>query len=145
MSLPVTVRLSEPSAEELRRVARRERRSVSEVGARLIEEGLRQSRFPHIEFRTFNGERHACLKGRLQLWQLIMVARDYAMDAEKVARHLELKPEQVQAAYHYYEAYPEEIDRALADNDAMTLERLKQLLPNVRLAEIPRQVPDGEP
>jgi len=144
MSLPVTVRLPVLCAEELRQIARRERRSVSEVGARLIEEGLRQSRFPHIEFRTFNGERHACLKGRLQVWQLIMVARDHGMDAEQVARHLELKLEQVQAAFHYYEAYPEDTDRALADNDAMTFERLKQLLPNAKLAEIPRQVLEGE-
>jgi predicted DNA-binding ribbon-helix-helix protein len=63
MSQPVTVRLPEPSWHELRQIARRERRSISEVGARFITEGLRESRFPAIEFRSFNGERHACLKG----------------------------------------------------------------------------------
>ena len=46
MSQPVTVRLPEPSWEELRQIARRERRSISEVGARFITEGLRASRFP---------------------------------------------------------------------------------------------------
>lgn len=144
MSLPITVRLPEPSAEELRQIARRERRSVSEAGARLIEEGLRQSRFPHIEFRTFNGERHACIKSRLPVWQLILVAGDYGMDVQKVAQHLDLKPEQVQAGLHYYESYPEEIDRALEDHRAMTYARLKQLLPNVNLVEVPREVLEGE-
>jgi hypothetical protein len=144
MSLPVTVRLPEPSADQLRQIARRERRSVSEVGARLIEEGLRQSRFPYIEFRSFGGERHACLKGRLQAWQVIMVAQDYGMDVESVARHLHLTSEQVEAVFSYYRTYPEEIDCAVEDNAAMTYERAKQLLPSIHLVELPRDVSGGE-
>ncbi len=35
------------------------------------------------------------------------------MDAEKVAFHLCLKPEQVQAALSYYKSYPAEIVQAL--------------------------------
>ena len=69
MSQPVTVRLPEPTWDELRQIAKRERRSVSEVGARFITEGLREGRFPFIEFRSFNGERHACIKGGPQVWQ----------------------------------------------------------------------------
>ena len=136
MSQPVTVRLPEPAAEELRLIARREHRSVSEVGARFIEEGLRLHRFPYIEFRSFNGERHACIKGALQIWQLILVAKDYAMDVYKVADHLDLKPEQVQSGLHYYENYPEEIDQALEEND-LGYERLKALLPNLQLISVP--------
>ena len=65
MSQPVTVRLPEPSWEELRQMARREHRSVSEVGARFINEGLRQSRFPYIEFRSF--KRRLCGLRRTKL------------------------------------------------------------------------------
>ena len=133
MTQPVTVRLTEPAAEALRLIARREHRSVSEVGARFIEEGLRLHRFPYIEFRSFNGERHACIKGALQIWQLILVAKDYAMDVYKVAEHLDLKPEQVQSGFHYYETYPEEIDQALEENN-LGFERLKAMLPNLQLA-----------
>jgi hypothetical protein len=32
----------------------------------MSQEWLRQNRFAHIEFRSFNGERHACIKDRLQ-------------------------------------------------------------------------------
>jgi hypothetical protein len=136
MSRPVTVHLPEPSWEELRQIARREHRSVSEVGARFITEGLRESRFPYIEFRSFNGERHACIKGGLQVWQLMMVARDFSMDVDRIAFHLDLKPEQVKAGLTYYEVYPEEIDLALEENN-LGYERLKAMLPNLELAAVP--------
>ena len=136
MSQPVTVRLPEPFWEELRQIARREQRSISEVGARFIKEGLRQSRFPYIEFRSFQGERHACIKGALPVWQLIMVAKDYGMDVDKIAYHLDLKPEQVKAGMHYYEAYPEEIDRVLAENDR-GYEQLKAMLPTLQRVTLP--------
>lgn len=41
-----------PPAEELRVIARREHRSVREIGARFIEEGLRQHRFPYYDQKT---------------------------------------------------------------------------------------------
>jgi uncharacterized protein (DUF433 family) len=138
MSQPVTVRLPEPSAEELRFIARKEHRSVSEVGARFIEEGMRQNRFPYIEFRSFGGERHACIKGALQVWQVIMVARGYGMDAEKVAPHLCLKLEEVQAAINYYKAYPAEIDQALEENN-IGEEGLRRMFPNLRVFTVPEQ------
>jgi uncharacterized protein (DUF433 family) len=138
MSQPVTVRLAEPSAEALRFLARKEHRSVSEVGGRLIEEGIRQNRFPYIEFRSFNGERHACIKGALQVWQAIMVAKGYEMNAEKAASHLCLKPEQVQAAISYYQSYPAEIDQALEENH-IGEERLRQMFPNLRVFTVPAQ------
>ena len=138
MSQPVTVRLAEPSAEALRFLARKEHRSVSEVGGRLIEEGIRQNSFPYIEFRSFNGERHACIKGSLQVWQAILVAKEYNMDAEAVASHLCLKPEQVQSAVSYYQSYPAEIDQALEEN-RIGEERLRQMLPNLRVFTTPAQ------
>jgi uncharacterized protein (DUF433 family) len=132
MSQPVTVRLAEPTAEALRFLARKEHRSVSEVGGRLIEEGIRQNYFPYIEFRSFDGERHACIKGALQVWQVIMISKGDNMDAEKVASHLCLKPEQVQAAINYYQSYPTEIDQALEEN-RIGEERLRQMCPNLRV------------
>jgi hypothetical protein len=35
----------------------------------------------------------------------------------------------VQAAIHYAEAFPEEIEEAIADNGAMDFEALKRMLP----------------
>ena len=96
----------------------------------VVEEWLRQNRFALIEFRGFSGERHACIKGRLQVWQVIEVARGYNMDARKTAEHLELSPEQVESAFQYYHAYPSEVEQALNENK-VGYERLKQMLPRM--------------
>jgi len=130
MSEVLTLRISEKSANAVRQIARRERRSVSEVGARMVEEWLRQDQFPYIEFRAFGGERQACIKGRLQVWQVIQVARSYGMDVSQTAAHLQLLPEQVEGAFQYCQAYAEEIDHALAEN-RVGFERLKQVFPQM--------------
>ena len=130
MSTTLTLRLPDEDAAEVRRIAQKERRSVSEIGARIVDEWLRQNRFPYIEFRSINGERVACLKGRLEVWQVIMVAQGYQNDVVRTARHLDLQPEQVQAAFDYAAAYPEEIDSALAENRE-GFERIKRLLPQI--------------
>lgn len=130
MSTSLTLRLTDEDAAEVRRIAQKERRSISEVGARIIDEWLRQNRFPHIEFRSINGERVACLKGRLEVWQVRMVAQQYDNEIARTASHLDLRPEQVQAALDYAAAYPAEIEAALAENRE-GFERLKRLLPQI--------------
>ena len=131
MARDVTLRLPEETAARLEAVARQEGRSVSETGARAIEESLRLDEFPEIEFRTFNGERRACLVGVTQIWQIIMVARDHDFDIEKTAYYFQVGPHRIEAAFNYYRAYPEESDRAIAENDSWTYERLKQSLPQL--------------
>ncbi len=137
MSQPVTVRLPDTAAEELRVIAHREHRSVSEIGARFIDEGLRQQRFHYIEFRSFNGERHACFKGALQIWH-----SSWSQKAMKWMRRRQRRIltslEKVQAGFQYYEIYPEEIDRALEEND-LGYERLKALFPNIQLVSTAAQ------
>jgi len=136
VSQVMTLRLPDDVAEEVRRIAQRERRSVSDVGARMVEEWVRQNRFAHIEFRSFNGERHACVKGHLQVWQVIEVAQEYDMDVNRTAKHLGLTVDQVQAAFHYYEAYPAEVDTVIEHNRSLTFDDVKRLLPGVRLFEV---------
>ena len=137
MSQTVSLRLPDATAERLRRVARRAGRSVNEVASRQIEESLRLGEFADIEFRDFGGERHACIKGHLQVWQLIMIARCYEMDPQRTADHFQWPVRRVLAGLHYYEAFPEEIDLPLAENDAMDFESLKRILPNVILIQVP--------
>jgi hypothetical protein len=131
MARDVTLRLPDETAARLEATAKKEGRSLSETGARSIEEWLRQQEFPEIEFRTFNGERHACVKGFMQIWQLVMVARHYGLDVEKTAAYFPIPAQRIQGAFDYYRAYPEEIDRALAENDSWTYERLKESLPGL--------------
>lgn len=121
MAQALTVRLPDEAAQE--------RRSVSEIGARTVEEWIRQNWFPQIEFRGINGERVACLKGRLEVWQAVMVARDYE-DINEAAEHLSLLAEQVAGALDYATTYPTEIDDAIAGS-RQGFDMLKRLLPSI--------------
>lgn len=144
MSRDVTLRLPDETAARLEASAREAGLSLSDVGARSIEEWLRQNEFPEIEFRTFNGERHACVKGAMQIWQLVMVARGYDLDVEKTAAYFPIPAHRIQGAFDYYRAYPEEIDLALAENDSWTYERLKQVLPQLERFSVRLDLEDGE-
>jgi uncharacterized protein (DUF433 family) len=122
--------LADEAAEEVKRIARRERRSASEVTGRAVEEWLRMERFPLVEFRSLGGERQACLKGRLPVWQVLLVGKAHGMDADRTAAHLQLRIEQVRSAFDYYAAFAEEIDGLLEDN-RQGPERLKRFFPNL--------------
>lgn len=136
MARDVTLRLPEETAARLEATAKKEGRSLSETGARSIEEWLRQQEFPEIEFRTFNGERRACLMGLTQIWQIIMVARDHNFDVEKTAYYFQVMPHRIEAAFNYYRAYPDESDQAIAENDSWTYERLKESLPQLERSSV---------
>ena len=144
MSQVVSLRLPDDTAERLRASARRTGSTVNEAASRSIEEWLRQEEFADIEFRSFYGERHACIKGALPVWLLIMVARDYGMDAEKTAAHFRWPVLRVKAGFHYYEIYSQEIDQAIADNATMTFDKLKRLLPQIEGIAVPQSILDGK-
>ena len=133
MTHTLTLRLPEADAIAVRRIAEREKRSVNEVGARMIEEWLRQDNYPLIEFRSFSGERLPCLKNGIRLWKLIMTAQGYGMDVKKTAVHYNdiYSAAQIQAALDYYNAYPQEIDRPIQENQAVTFETLRRKLPHI--------------
>ena len=144
MSQVMSLRLKDETANRLRQTARRAGRSTNEIANNALEEWLRLNEFADIEFRTFNGERHACLKGALQIWQLIMVAKRYDLDAEKTAEYFHFPVHRIEAALNYYRAFPYEIDKAIEENASWTYEKLKRILPNLRLTEIPKSVFEGE-
>ena len=142
MSQTVTLRLPDGVAEWLKASARRAGRSLNDLGVSLLEEARRVSEFAEIEFRTFGGERQACMKGLLQVWQVIEVARQVDMDARKTALHFGWSIWKAQAAFNYYEAFPQEIDGAIAENQAMGYEKLRRLFPHMMLTEVALSVDD---
>jgi hypothetical protein len=102
----------------------------SDASARLVEEGLRRSEFAFIDFRDSVVGRQAYIQGStLAVWEVMFVARDYSDNVAAVARHLRWPEAKVQAAFNYAKAFPEEIDQAIAENDAMDFEALKRKLP----------------
>lgn len=134
----MSLRFAPQQMERLQRMARRLGRTPSETGALLVEESLRRAEFAHIDFRDSPAGRQAYVQGSgLAVWEVVMVAQGYGMDADKTAEHLLWPQPRVQAALLYAQAFPEEIGAALEDNRSFTFEQLQRMLPQARLVEIP--------
>ncbi len=130
----VSLRLPVDQARRLNRLARRLGKSASETGALLIDEGIRQSEFAYVEFRDSAAGRQAYIKGSsLAVWEVVLVAQHYQLDAEKTAAHLEWPAVKVQAALNYAAAFPEEIRLAIEDNREADFNSLKKMLPGLKL------------
>ncbi|HLK57137.1 MAG TPA: hypothetical protein VKU00_11260 [Chthonomonadaceae bacterium] len=141
MSQTISLRLPDELISRLDRFARMLGNGMTRTRASvlLLDEALREEEFSMIEFRnTFVG-RQPFIKGMgMAVWEFIMVARGFDMDAERTSEYLQCPIENVKAALNYYHAFREEIDQALADND-IGEERLKRMFPNLRVITIPRQ------
>jgi predicted transcriptional regulator len=146
MSRVVSIRLKDEQWERLNRHARRMGKSQSEIGALFIEESMREAEFALIEFRDSAAGRQASMKGStLAVWEVILIARDHGMDVEKTSRYFQRPLEWILAALNYYEAYPEEIDQAIEDNQVQGYEKLKRLMPGLELITAPRDAPPEAP
>jgi hypothetical protein len=132
-SMVISMRLSVKSGKRLKRLASRHGWTPSDASARLVEEGLRRTEFAFIDFRDSPAGRQAYIQGSsLAVWEVMLLARDYQNDTTKVAKHLRWPEPKVQAAFHYAQSFPEEINAALADQDATDFATLSRMLPNVR-------------
>jgi uncharacterized protein (DUF433 family) len=132
-SMVISMRLPVGSGKRLKRMATRHGWTPSDASARLVEEGLRRAEFAYIDFRDFITGRQACIQGSsLAVWEVMSLARHYKNDASAVAKHLRWPEAKVQAALNYAQAFPEEVDQALADNDATDFNVLSQMLPQAK-------------
>lgn len=114
MPITISARVAPETAEQLRERAREEDRTVSDVVNRAIIEYLRAMRFPGIVFVTGGrGRRKAKLTGGPDVWEVVFVAQEYGMDAEKTAAHLAIPAATARLALAYYAAYPDEINARL--------------------------------
>jgi hypothetical protein len=129
-STVISMRLPEASRKRLKRMANRHGWTPSDASARLVEEGLRRSEFAFIDFRDSSAGRQTCLQGStLAVWEVMLLVDSYRKNISAVARHLKWPEAKVQAAVNYASAFPEEIDEALADNEAADFTALKHMLP----------------
>jgi hypothetical protein len=129
-SMVISMRLPVASGKRLKRMANRHGWTPSDASARLVEEGLRRSEFAFIDFRDSPVGRQAYMQGStLMVWEVILLFRSYKKDASAVAKHLRWPEAKVQAAVNYAEAFPEEIEEALKENDTVDFKALKRMLP----------------
>ena len=129
-STVISMRLPAASGKRLKRLANRHGWTPSDTSARLVEEGLRRSEFAFIDFRDSVIGRQAYVQGSsLAVWEVILLCRGYENDLRAVAKHLRWPLAKVQAAFSYAEAFAEEIDQALAENEAASFTSIKRMLP----------------
>ena len=129
-SIVISMRLPTESGKRLKRMASRHGWTPSDASARLVEEGLRRSEFGFIDFRDSPAGRQACIQGStLAVWEVMLLVRSYHRNVSAVAGHLRWPEVKVQAAVNYATAFPEEINDAMAENEAMDYGMLKRMLP----------------
>ena len=139
MSQVLSLRVPDQMVERLERFARRQGNGMTrtKVSVLLLEEALREAKFAHIEYRDSSIGRQPYLKRTgLAVWEMIAIARSYQFEAERIAQEYHYPVELIQAAFHFYEAYREEIDQAVADNN-IGYDAMKRLLPNLKLFSVP--------
>jgi predicted transcriptional regulator len=119
MSTPTkTIRLRPKLRAEIERIARRSRRSFSEVAQALLEEAVRTRECPGIYFSDEPAGRVAKVGGTgLGVWEVIRDYKAVEGDAKKLRRWLpHLSTAHLKAATIYYAKFPEEIDAEIADD-----------------------------
>lgn len=129
-STVISMRLPAESGNRLKRMASRHGWTASDASARLVEEGLRRAEFAFVDFRDSAAGRQACIQGSsLAVWEVVVIVQSYKGNVGAAAEHLKWPETKAQAAVNYARAFPDEIEGALADNDAMDFEALKRMLP----------------
>jgi uncharacterized protein (DUF433 family) len=142
----LTLRIPDQMVERLDRFARRLGNGMTrtKAGVMLLEESLREAEFSFVEYRDSPIGRQPYMKGSgLAVWEVIMIARRYDLDAERIAQDYPYPIPNIKAALNFYDAYRAEIDQAIEDNH-IGFEAMKRLLPGIRLFEIPQEEISGK-
>ncbi len=106
----MTLRLPSEVARGVERLARRFGHRPAQVGARLVEEGLRRRDFPQIELRDTLAGRVSYLAGtRFAVYWIAQMVRS-GVTPEQFAKQYELPGEHVRAALAYAATFAKEIE-----------------------------------
>ena len=131
---PFSVRLEEETERLVEAEARRTRRSKSAVVEAFTEEAGRARRFPGIAFRGDDARRRAWVIGSgLDVWEVAQMVDEFG-STKKLVADTQLTLAQVRLALAYRDAYPSEVDEAIADN-RRPLDELRALFPFIEVVE----------
>lgn len=113
---PFSVRLDTETEKLVEAEAKRTRRSKSAVVEAFTEEAARTRRFPGIGFRGDDARRRAWVIGSgLDVWEIIQMLDDFG-SIDKLVAESQLSGAQIRLAEAYRDAYPQQINEAIADN-----------------------------
>jgi hypothetical protein len=131
MATPRSVRLVDSVDRGVQTLAKRSGRDVLAVVNELRDEGLRMRRIPGIVFGDSPGGLGARLAGTgLAVYELVraLCEPDNGPARLRAASHRLTQP-QLRSALAYAEAYPDEIERRLRDDEEWTAERVWNTYP----------------
>lgn len=132
---PFSVRLEEETERLVEAEARRTRRSKSAVVEAFTEEAARVRRFPGIAFRGDDARRRAWVIGSgLDVWEIAQMVEDFD-STEKLVTATQLTPAQVRLTLAYRDAYPGEVNEAIAEN-SRPRDDLRALFPFIEVADV---------
>lgn len=130
---PLSVRLNRATDQLVAAEARRTRRTKSAVVSAFTEETARTRRFPGIGFRGDDAARRPWVIGSgLDVWEIVQMLDDFG-SVDRLLADTHLSERQVRLARAYRDAYPEEVDGAIADN-RRPVEELRTLYPFIDVA-----------
>jgi|LakMenE01Jun11ns_1017448.scaffolds.fasta_scaffold9863780_3 uncharacterized protein (DUF433 family) len=118
MATPLSLRFKEDTLQRLYFQAKLAGMPPRTLAQRMVEEALRMTEHPLIDFTDNGPVRRAFLRGTgLEVWEMIDAVKgndgDVAAAAEATGRSLA----QVEAAIAYYGAYPDDIDDLVEANE----------------------------
>lgn len=118
----LSIRFKRPGAYgRLKQHAALRSESISRLGERLIDEGLRMDAHPGVVFRDGASGRRAGLAAGPDVWEVVALLRGLpgAVDrrVSKAAAQLGLTVSQVRAASRYYAEFEDEINAEIAANE----------------------------
>ena len=130
---PKSLRLRPELRVEIERIAKRSRRSFSEVAQDLLEEALRMRACPGIYFADEPAGRVAKVAGTgLGVWEIIQEYRAMEENEQELMETLpQITPANLKAALMYYKRYRQEIDSEMAENAALTPEAIEAKYPGL--------------
>jgi hypothetical protein len=117
----LSTRVEDWLRKEIVDFGRQQREGPSEALRRVVHEWWAMSQFPAVEFREGVTGRRAGLRGGPDVWEVVMVWKDYAPDREAFDHHFGgyVSREALDQALAYFESFPEEIEDRLDENARM--------------------------
>lgn len=115
----VTARLADWLERELRAFWAEHGEDPSAGLSRVAREWWAMQRFPRIEFRNGPSGRRAALREGPDVWEVAMLARDYADDVDGLVAHFGgcISHEALAEALAYAAHFRDEIDGWIAENE----------------------------
>lgn len=131
---PTTLRIPEPTREAIEIAARRAGRDFSGVANEMLAESVKMRRVPGILFVDSARGRVAQIAGTgLAVFEVAKAYREVVGDWERLkAAYHWLAERQLRSALAYADAYPDEIERQLAEDAEATADEIWRRHPFTR-------------